>query len=158
MNDSPALAPSIVLPSEGKHLFAFGEEVILHLSGKETGGRFAMWTEITPPGGGPPPHYHQKEDEWFFPLEGRVEFFKDDHWGEVPMGTAVFMPRKVIHTFRNSGDEPLKMLIHTTPSGFENFFARCAEEFSKSRQPDMARIIEISAEYGIHFIGAPPGE
>ncbi len=157
MSDAAGLTPSIVLPSEGKQFHAFGEEVIVHLSGSDTGGKFAMWTEITPPGGGPPPHYHLNEDEWFFPLEGRVEFFKDEKWEEVPMGTAVLMPREVIHTFRNPGDKPLKMLIHTAPSGFETFFARCAEEFAKPQLPDMARIIEISVEHGIHFVGAPAG-
>jgi mannose-6-phosphate isomerase-like protein (cupin superfamily) len=158
MNDTSPLTPAIVLPSSGKHLFAFGEEVIVHLGGIETGGKLAMWTEITPPGGGPPPHYHLSEDEWFFPLEGRVEFFKDDVWEEVPMGTAVFMPRRVIHAFRNPGDKPLRMLIHTTPSGFEIFFDRCAEEFAKSQPPDMARIVEIGVEHGIHFVGVSSGE
>ena len=110
-----------------------------------------MWTEATPPGGGPPPHYHLNEDEWFFPLEGRVEFFKDNAWTEVPIGSAVFMPRGVVHTFRNSGDKPLKMLIHAAPSGFETFFARCAEEFAKPNPPDRSRIVEISAEHGIHY-------
>lgn len=110
-----------------------------------------MWIEVTPPGGGPPPHYHLNEDEWFFPLEGRVEFFKDNAWTEVPIGSAVFMPRGVVHTFRNSGDKPLNMLIHAAPSGFETFFARCAEEFAKPNPPDMSRIVEISAEHGIHY-------
>ena len=43
------------------------------------------------------------------------------------------------------------MLIHTAPSGFETFFARCAEEFAKPNPPDMSRIVEISAEHGIHY-------
>jgi hypothetical protein len=40
----------------------------------------------------------------------------------------------------------------TTPSGFEKFFARCAEEFAKTDNPDMSRIIEIGREHGIHFV------
>ena len=154
MNKTPTLSPCIVPPSGGTVFRAFGEEVTVHLSGKDTDGQFTMWTEVTPPGGGPPPHYHLNDDEWFFPLEGRVEFFKDNSWTEVPMGTTVFMPKGVVHAFRNPGDTPLKMLIHTTPSGFETFFARCAEEFSKPGPPDMARIIEISAEHGIHFVNS----
>lgn len=144
--------PCVVRPGEGRVLRAFGEEVILHLGGAETGGRFTMWTEITPPGGGPPPHYHLNEDEWFWPQEGRVAFFKENAWTEVPTGTAVFMPRRVVHTFRNVGDTPLRMLIHTTPSGFETFFARCAGEFAKPGGPDMEQITAISAEHGIHFV------
>jgi hypothetical protein len=44
------------------------------------------------------------------------------------------------------------MLISTTPAGIEKFFARCAEEFAKAGGPEMSRITEIGAEYGIHFV------
>jgi hypothetical protein len=38
-------------------------------------------------------------------------------------------------------------------SGFEKFFARCAEEFAKPGEPpEMERLIEIGAEHGIHFV------
>jgi quercetin dioxygenase-like cupin family protein len=150
-HNSSVLSSRVVPPSGGKIIRAFGDEVTIYLSGTDTGGQFTMWTEVTPPGGGPPLHYHLNDDEWFFPLEGCVEFFKDNAWTEVPIGSAVFMPRGVVHTFRNSGDKPLKMLIHTAPSGFETFFARCAEEFAKPNPPDMSRIVEISAEHGIHY-------
>ncbi|MDX1688356.1 MAG: hypothetical protein R3248_10265 [Candidatus Promineifilaceae bacterium] len=46
----------------------------------------------------------------------------------------------------------MKMLTHTAPAGFEIFFERCAEEFTKPGPPDMERIIEISAEHGIYFV------
>lgn len=141
-----------VPPGSGKVLHAFGEEVTVYLDGAQTGGKFTMFTETTPPGGGPPPHYHEAEDEWLLPLEGRVEFFLDGEWNEVSVGTVVYAPRRVIHTFRNAGNGPLKMLVHTSPSGFETFFERCAEEFAKPGPPDMDRIVEISAEHGIHFV------
>lgn len=143
---------ALVRENEGKVLRAFGEEVHLHLTGRETGGRQALWTEVTPPGGGPPPHYHLHEDETFYVVEGRVSFFVDGAWKEVAPGTAAFMPRGVVHTFRNVGTSPLRMLISTSPSGFETFFARCAEEFAKDGGPDMQRIIAMSAEHGIHFV------
>jgi hypothetical protein len=44
------------------------------------------------------------------------------------------------------------MLLTPTPSGFEKFFARCAEEFAKAGGPDMSRIVEIGVEHGIHFL------
>jgi hypothetical protein len=44
------------------------------------------------------------------------------------------------------------MLVHTSPSGFEVFFARCAAEFAKPGPPDMSRLVEIAGEYGIHFV------
>ena len=43
------------------------------------------------------------------------------------------------------------MLIQTTPGGFDNFFAECAEEFAKGGPPDMDKLIEISAKYNIFY-------
>ena len=146
------LLPAIVPAGTGRVLHAFGEEITLHLTGKETNGQLTTWTETTPPGGGPPPHYHENEDEYFVVLEGRVGFLQNDQWTEVGSGGAVFMPRKVIHAFKNLGDQPSRMLITTTPSGFEDFFARCAGEFAREKGPDMERIMSISAEHGIHFV------
>lgn len=137
--------PVIVAPGEGRIFHAFGEEVIIHLGGDQTGGQLTIWTEITPPGGGPPPHYHEQEHEWFYVEEGRVSFLLDGAWHELGPGGTAFMPCRSIHTFKNIGDIPSRMRVTTTPSGFEVFFARPGG-------PDMPRIFEISAEHGIHFV------
>jgi len=142
----------IASPKADQVLHAFGDQVSILLGGAETAGKFTLFLDVTPPGSGPPPHYHENEDEMFYPLEGQVEFFINGAWQEVAVGTAVFVPRGTVHTFRNSGDVPLKMLIQTNPSGFEIFFDRCAKEFAKPGTPDMERIVEISAEHGIHYI------
>jgi quercetin dioxygenase-like cupin family protein len=131
---------------------AFGEEVHFYQTGAETDGRFAQWLEITPPGGGPPPHYHQDEEEWFYVLKGRVSFYRDGQWTEVGAGARAYNPRGVVHTFKNTGDEPLHMMVTTVPAGFEIFFGRCAEEFAAPSGPDMGRIVEIAGEHGIHFV------
>ncbi|MEM1203198.1 MAG: cupin domain-containing protein [Acidobacteriota bacterium] len=137
---------------KGKVLRAFGDEMTVHLGGADTEGRLTVFTAVTPPGSGPPPHRHEREDEWFFPLEGRVEFFLDGQWQEVPVGGVVFAGRGSVHTFRNVGTTPLKMLIHTSPAGFETYFERCAEEFAKDGPPDMERIVQISLEHGLQFV------
>ncbi len=143
--------PVIAARGEGDKLYAFGEEVIVHLGGAQTGGRTTLWAEITPPGGGPPPHYHVNEDELFLVQEGKMGFFYDDQWHEAGPGGVVFMPRKAVHTFKNIGDSPSRMLIQTYPAGFEAFFARCAQEFEK-QDGHMQRIIAIGADRGIHFL------
>jgi uncharacterized cupin superfamily protein len=97
-------------------------------------------------------HYHLNEDEIFHVLEGQAAFLVNGKWHEVGPGGAAYMPRGVVHTFKNVGKQPSRMLISTTPSGFEKFFARCAEEFATPGGPDMARIIEIGIEHGIHFV------
>ena len=86
--------------------------------------------------------------------EGRVSFLVDGQWQEVRAGGVVFAPRGSVHTFKNVGDKPSRMTVSTSPSGFETFFSRCAEEFAKADGPNMERIVEISAEHGIHYIQA----
>ncbi len=144
-------APVTVMAGQSQVMRAFGEEVHIHLGTEQTGGKFTLFTNITPPGGGPPPHYHDAEDETFFVLEGRAEFFQDGCWTEVPAGTVIYMPKGVLHTFRNPGDKPLKQLITTSPSGFEKFFAAAEAEFARPGGPDMERILSLSAQHGIHF-------
>lgn len=144
-------AHSIVRPDQASILRAYGDEFHFHL----TGGSLTIFTDITPPGGGPPPHYHTNEDETFVVLDGRAEFLSDGRWTEVPVGTVVHMPRGTRHAFRNPGDRPLKQLIMTAPSGFEDFIADSALEFSRRCGPDMARLSAIAADHGIFFDPAP---
>lgn len=151
MAAQPIPKTAVIPAGEGRVLRAFGEEVTVLLDGNQTGGKFVMISELTPPGGGPPPHYHLNEEEWFYVIEGRVSFLKDGQWTEVAPGGVVFVPRGVVHAFKNVGDTPLRQIIHTAPSGFDIFFVRCAWEFSKPGGPDMNRIVAIATEHGIHF-------
>lgn len=146
-------AASIVMPGDAKTQVAFGDQATFLLTGEQTGGKYTMFRYVVAPGGGPPLHRHDDEDEWFLVLEGSGEFYADGKWTMVPEGGSVFMPRGSVHSFRNPGDKPLVLLIHTSPSGFETFFARCGVEFAKESGPDMDAIIAIASEHGIAFEG-----
>lgn len=148
------IPPTIALNGEGSVLEAFGSRNIVHVGGAQSGGRFTISTVITPPDSGPPLHYHLHEDECFHVQEGRTAFFVDGKWQEAGPGAILFMPKGTVHTFKNVDNKPNRMLVITTPSGFETFFARCAGEFAKPGGPDMQRIVEISAEHGIHYVEA----
>jgi quercetin dioxygenase-like cupin family protein len=147
-------APKVLIhpPAENRVHRAFGDEVHLYLSGKETGHLFSQALVITQPGGGPPPHYHTQEDEWFHVLHGSVSFFYQGNWTEVRAGGRVWCPKGSVHTFQNTGDNPSQMLVTTSPAGFDRFFALCAAEFDNPEGPNMPRIMEIAAEHGIFFV------
>ena len=142
----------IIPPGEGRVLRAFGEEVIILLDGEQTGGRQTMWLETTPPEGGPPLHFHINDDETFHVLEGQVAFFQSSKWYEVGPGGSAFVPRGQMHTFKNVGEGNSRMLLSTSPAGFDVFFSRCAEEWARPGGPDMSRVFQIAAEHGIHFV------
>jgi quercetin dioxygenase-like cupin family protein len=153
---SASCKPVIVQPGQGQELRAFGDVLSVLLGGEQTGGKLAVMFDITPPGGGPPLHVHSREDELFLVVEGRISYFADGRWTEVAPGGAVFLPRGSTHCYRNVGTTPSKHWILATPSGFEKFFARCAEEFCKPGGPQMSRIVEICQEQGIQLLGDPP--
>lgn len=152
INPLATAALASTVPASAPVLRAFGQEMTVLLSGEQTGGRFTLLLDVAPPGLGSPPHYHEREDEWFYVLEGRAAFWRDLAWQEVPVGSAVFAPRNVAHGFMNVGDTPLRLLITLTPSGLENWFARCAEEFAGLVVPDMQCIAALAAEHGMYFV------
>ena len=85
-----------------------------------TGGRTCVVVETSPPGGGPPPHSHQNEDETFYILEGEYEILSEGQWHKFTKGEGAHSNRGAVHTFRNSGPGPGKILIVISPAGFEN--------------------------------------
>lgn len=149
---SPQSNPIITQPGTGQDLHAFGNVLSVMLSGEQTSGLISVMSESTPPGGGPPLHVHSQEDEIFLVIEGRVSYFVNGQWTEVGAGGLVFLPRGCEHCFRNIGNTPSRHWIITFPSGFEKFFASCAQEFARQTPPDMQRIVEVSREYGIEFV------
>ena len=154
-NPSPGQQTIIVQPNEGKILEAFGDTVQVKLSGLVTNGSFVLGFGTTPPGHGPPPHVHHREDELFIVLEGTSRYLGENGWSEpVGPGGIAYTPRGVRHTFQNCGTTPGKHWVLATPSGFEKFFAQCAEVFALGGAPHMQRIIAIATEHGLEFV--PP--
>ena len=145
----PAL---ITRTGQGRVIRAFGDEIALLMTGKDTAGAYTAFVDTTPPGGGPPPHLHEREDEWFFVLEGVVSFFAEGRWHDVHPGDFVFAPRGAVHTFKNNTSRPTRMLVHAAPSGFEDFYAEAEQEFNRPGGPDFTRAIAIAAKYGIQIM------
>jgi quercetin dioxygenase-like cupin family protein len=57
-----------------------------------------------------PPHAHP-EDEFFFILEGKAEFYLMGKWAAVGQYTSCYCPSNVEHGIRNVGDTDLKYLV-----------------------------------------------
>lgn len=145
----------VVQPNEGTVLHAFGDAIQVKLSGEQTAGSKVVILGSVPAGGGPPPHIHHNEDELFLIITGSFRFLMADGWSDpVGAGAVVYTPRGVRHTFQNVGETPAQYWVIATPSGFEQFFARCADVFSHAVAPDIAQIVAIGAEHGIEFV--PP--
>jgi mannose-6-phosphate isomerase-like protein (cupin superfamily) len=117
------------------------------LSGKESGGGFALVEHLMPPKAlAAPLHRHSREDEYSYVLEGRVGALLGDEevYGEV--GDLIFKPRGQWHTFWNAGDVPARILEIISPGGFEQCFLEM-HALSDDLNPTM--MAEIGLRYGV---------
>jgi hypothetical protein len=97
---------------------------------------------------GPPPYVDHQDDELFLVLRGELSFLTPTGWVKTTPGTAVYIPRGVVHTFRNTGATPSRHWALTSPSGFERFYTKAAEMFaSGAANPD--RLQSRAQEYGL---------
>lgn len=142
----------IVAPNEGQRVQAFDNEILFKLGAEQTDGQFTLgFASIRAGGKEPPVHMHSREDELFIVLEGEYSFFADETWTDAPVGSVVYLPRGVPHTFRVTGEKNGRHIVFTTPGGFEKFFAEYAEVFSIPGPPNFHRIRAISEKYGMYF-------
>ena len=147
-------------PDDGEALWFSGALMVVKATGEQTDGRFALLDQTTPGNYAVPRHVHHDEDEAWYVLEGEATFFCGDERFAAGPGSWVFLPRGVPHTFK-VGPDGARLLTLTAPANFAEF-VRAAGEPAKSRTvppptpPDVERLAEIAARYGIEIVGPPP--
>ena len=96
---------------DGRSLRVLGEVMTHKITSDRTGGAYSLFEVVSEPGGGPPPHVQHREDEVFYVLEGEYEFVDDGHTMRVGKGSLVYVPKGNLHTYKNVGMAPGKMLV-----------------------------------------------
>lgn len=132
--------------------------VIGHRVTPISAGGVVIALEVATPVGvpGPPPHYHEDCAETFFVTSGRLGVMRGEQWTFLGPGEQVEVPRGVVHTFRNDGDEELRTITCFEPRGFEAFFrefgvdASAPDAFEASVSAEsIARVVEGCARFGM---------
>lgn len=157
MPESSALKPVVVRFNDTRSIWLLRDHLTPLLSPEHTGGALALAITECHPGDGPPPHVHRREDEGFFILEGEMTFLRDDRqWRAMP-GAFVWGPRDVVHAFRNSGNQPAKMVLFVAPTDFLSFAMTLAEPSVGFNQPPdltpakIGRLKQVAPTYGIEM-------
>lgn len=139
--------PSVTTGADGRAFWSVGALMIVTVSGEQTGGEFALVDHAALPGWASPYHVHHGEDELFHVLSGEIEFLhgEDGANGRAPARTSPCCSRGTPTGFRVVSDESRRLLIHVTPSGFEEFAeaaGRPAESLTVPPQedPDVAAL------------------
>jgi mannose-6-phosphate isomerase-like protein (cupin superfamily) len=72
--------------------------------------------EVLPPGAAVGRHYHLETEEVYYILSGAGEMTVGKDTRQIGAGDAIFIPRNNTHTLRNTGAEPMKLLLVCGPA------------------------------------------
>ena len=154
-----------VYPDGGRSIWLLGMLVTFKAVSEETGGEYSLYELTVPPQLGALPHIHHAETEAFYVLEGKVEFLKGERTVSARVGEFVFIPRGVVHGFKNVGNEPARCLGIVTPGGLAEKLLTGLGEPAKAETlpplpegpPDVERIAQIVSKYDTEMV-LPPGQ
>ncbi len=148
---------------EGQSVWVVGDLYTTLASGEDTGGAYALLHALVPPGGGPPPHRHHREDEAFYILEVEITCHADGRSYTARAGSWVSLPKGSLHSFKNVGTAPARMLILVNPSGLEKYFAEVGQKAVPGSAPppvtpaEIERLQAVAPKYGLEIHAGPDG-
>ena len=135
---------------KGPQIPASGLGITMKTNGESTRKAYSLF-EYTVPGGvnGPPPHVHTREDESFVCLAGRLEVRLGDEEFVLNHGDYLYLPRDIVHAFRNPFDEEARIISVVSPAGLEAYYQALAD--MPPGPKDLNVIKGIMAEFGIQL-------
>ena len=74
--------------------------------------------ETLPPGCAVTPHRHREIEEIYYVVSGRGLMTVGDETREVSAGDAIYVPRDHRHSLRNTGSEPIRLVLVCGPAFF----------------------------------------
>ena len=107
-------------PRQG-NIYAKANEVIVKITGTDTGNTYEVVEENCKPGFQSRAHYHVKAYETFYIFEGSAEFQVGHELFEAEAGSCVHIPLGVTHQVTST--EGVRMLMIYSPAGTEGMFA-----------------------------------
>jgi mannose-6-phosphate isomerase-like protein (cupin superfamily) len=140
--------------AQDRILEVFGETVIIRRDPAGQPMDAAVVEEIVPPGVGAPLHRHSREDEIFYVIEGTFRVWRGEEVVDAGPGGVALLPRGQVHTFRNIGAAPGRLLTVIVPAGFERFFEAVVNRGLADGDDD--RIAAVAAGFGLEILGPTP--
>lgn len=119
------------------------------LSKSVSGSAAIVEHTVEPKSIGAPMHKHTHEDEISYVLEGKLTVIQNGQVQTARPGEYIVKPRGIFHTFWNSGDERIRFIEFITPGNFEYYFAEMAPFLLPDQPPQINKIKETAAKYGL---------
>jgi mannose-6-phosphate isomerase-like protein (cupin superfamily) len=140
---------------KGRQIPAIGLGITMKTNGDSTRGAYSLFEYAVPPEtNGPPAHLHTREDESFICLAGRMDVDLGGRLFTLEPGDYLFLPREIVHTFRNPYDEETRVISVVSPSGLEDYYQALAD--LPPGPKDISMLKPIMEQFGIQ-LQLPPG-
>lgn len=146
--------------------FYIAEVRVTYLARSDEAEGLMVFEAWVPPGGGPPPLHSHAAGEFFYTVEGSINYFRKDGDDVVTYaggpGTTGYVPRGVPHTYRNLSLEPGRFLGVCVPAeAQEGFFDEAGvpvgPDGGPSEMVDNDTMMQISERWGLKWYLPPPG-
>ena len=142
--------PVAVTPKQALSIKPFGLDMDVLLTTEATGGATSVIVAWHKPGEGPPDHVHFKQEEILFIIEGLYEVTVGDETAKAGPGSIVFIPRNVVHRFKNVGGITGRMLGWSLPGG-QDHYLKAISELAAGGGFTSEKVMEISRTFDTHF-------
>ncbi|MBB6126074.1 cupin domain-containing protein [Mucilaginibacter lappiensis] len=142
---------------QGESLSVVGDAYRILISGKQTGGAYAVIDMLVPPGGGPGPHAHADMQELFYVVDGEIEFKTEKGKYTAKKGAFVNVPKGGdVHCFKNTSTETAHLLCTVIPAGLDAFFEEIGTPVAAGTflpppvltDEDLHRLKQLAEKYG----------
>src|SRR5215471_5658976 len=100
-----------------------GTRARILVSSEETEGRMSVVEVNGPHGDMPPLHVHHTDDEVFHLLDGEMTLYVGAEQIRLGAGQTALAPRGVPHTYRIESAEGARVLVSSSPGGFDRYVA-----------------------------------
>jgi mannose-6-phosphate isomerase-like protein (cupin superfamily) len=135
---------------EGHGIAAIGLDITMKADGTSTRDAYSLFEYAIPPEtDGPPPHVHTREDESFICLSGRLDVHLGGEDFVLRFGDYLFLPRNVVHAFRNPYAEKARVISVVSPAGLERYYQALADLPPGPKDLDVMK--GIMADFGIEL-------
>jgi mannose-6-phosphate isomerase-like protein (cupin superfamily) len=139
---------------EGQQIPAIGIGITKKTDGESTHDAYSLFEYAIPAEtNGPPPHVHTREDESFVCLAGRLDVHLGGTDHVLEPGDYLFLPRDVVHTFKNSYKDEARVISVVSPAGLERYYQALAD--LPPGPKDIGVMKSIMADFGI-VLRLPP--
>jgi mannose-6-phosphate isomerase-like protein (cupin superfamily) len=141
---------------KGTQIPAIGLNITMKANGQATRDAYSLFEYAIPPEtNGPPAHLHTREDESFVCLAGRLDVTLGGEEFTLEFGDYLYLPRNVVHTFRNPYKDEARVISVVSPAGLEEYYQALGE--LPPGPKDMATLKPIMEEFGIELQLPPAG-